>query len=310
MLISIAIPAFNATTTISRTLESVYHGELPDDWRVETIIVDDGSTDSVDLEKQVSGYNGSQLVRHSANRGMCAARNTGIDYSKGDVVIILDSDDELVSEWPQVLQAIIGDWPEECNLCFAACRNQDGNITATNPGFQGYHYLDDLLGERNSGEYLPIFRGDYIRKNRYVDLELRKSCGILSYIKFALDGPFWISRRVLRIYHQSRPGSVTQGWTAPDKAAETARCYEVLMERYGSLYRQRAPAIYRTKQLRLSVYLRLARMRGVWSAYKNGASLMVPWETIGVAVILLIGPRMAGKLVTYMKDVGIIRRYG
>ena len=42
----------------------------------------------------------------------------------------------------------------------------------------------EILNEEKSGEYLPIFRGNYIRKSLYTDIGTKKSCGIISYIKF------------------------------------------------------------------------------------------------------------------------------
>lgn len=85
--------------------------------------------------------------------------------------------------------------------------------------------LDDVLSERHSGEYLPVVRGDYVRRKLYIDLQTRKSCGIVSYINYARDGQFWVANKVLRIYHQGQAGSVSKGWTSPAKAIETVcRC--------------------------------------------------------------------------------------
>lgn len=310
MLISFAIPAFNATDSLGRTLESVFGQQLPEDWNLEVIVIDDGSTDGAVLDDVISTYPRVKLLRHLDNRGMCAARNTGIRASKGDLVIILDADDELVPEWPRVLKGILDQWPQECFVCFAACRNQKGVVTAEEPDYCGYLDLDDLLNERHSGEYLPIFRGDYIREKGYSDLGMRKSCGIVSYLKFAQDGPFWISNRMMRIYHEDRSGSVTRGWTSPEKAVETARCYRVLLECYGDLYRKRAPQVYHTKLLRLAIYLRLAHLPGAWNAYREGAAMDAWIESVGAGVMLILGGKMAGLLAGLLKRVGVIRRYG
>ncbi|RMH34351.1 MAG: glycosyltransferase family 2 protein [Nitrospirae bacterium] len=310
MLISFVIPAFNAMDSVGGTLDSVFVQKLPEDWELEAIVVDDGSTDGVVLEEVVGRYPGAKLLRHAANRGMCAARNTGIRASQGSLVIILDADDELVSGWPYVLSEILDQWPRECSLCFAACHNQRGTVTAEEPDYCGYLNLDDLLNERHSGEYLPIFRGEYIRAKGYSDLGMRKSCGIVSYLKFAHDGPFWISNKVLRIYHENRSGSVTSSWSSPTKAAETARCYKVLLEQYGELYRKRAPRVYHTKWLRLAIYLRLAHLPGAWRAYRKGVGMDVWVESVGAGILLILGGKMAGVLASLLKRLGMIRRYG
>jgi glycosyltransferase involved in cell wall biosynthesis len=283
---------------------------VPVGWEVEVVVVDDGSADGLELGKIVSRYSSARMVVHKTNRGMCAGRNSGIVASKGDIVAILDSDDELVANWPAVMGKIIQEWPDETNLCYAACQNPEGDITAQEPEYQGYLTLNDLLNERHSGEYIPLFRGDYVRGKPYVDLDMRKSCGIVSYLNFALDGPFWISPQVLRIYHDKSVGSVSAEWTTPSKAQETADCYKALFERFGPLYLHEAPTVYRTKLLRYAVYLRLAGRSGAWQAWSRGVTLSSLMASVGAALILLIGPKLGGLVARTAKQIGLIRRYG
>ena len=310
MLISFVIPAYNSSKTIARTLNSIYKVHSLVNWEIETIIVDDGSEDKDAILKASTSYKNLKILSHDINSGMCAARNTGISASLGDIVTILDSDDELVQDWPLVLAEILKAWPSDANICYAACRNSAGLVTALQPAYQGYLSLYDLLNERYSGEYLPIFHGDYVRRSLYIDLGLRKSCGIVSYINFAQDGPFWISNRVLRIYNDSRKGSISHDWTSPHKARETVKCYDYLFKHYAYLYRTHAPQVYRTKHLRLAIYRRLAGVRGVWRALKIGFSFSVLTDFIGTLCILALGPRVGAIIIKKMKEIGIIRRYG
>jgi glycosyltransferase involved in cell wall biosynthesis len=310
MLITFVVPAFNASETIGHTLASIYRHKPPIDWDLEVVVVDDGSQDKEALSKAIVGYEKLHLVVHEKNRGMCAARNSGIIHSQGDVVTILDSDDELVDDWPEVLEKVYASWPNDANVCYAACRNSAGKVTASEPDYQGNLFLDDLLNERHSGEYMPMFRGQYVRNKPYIDLGMRKSCGIVSYINFAMDGPFWISNQVLRIYNDARAGSVSHGWTNPRKARETTKCYDILFKRYADLYQLHAPVTYRTKQLRLAVYRRLAGESGAWRAWRNGLSLGALRESIGAAVILIVGPKLGSVIISILRNIGLIRRYG
>lgn len=310
MLITFVIPAYNASRSIQRTLDSVFICSCSEDWKVNAVVIDDGSADGEELTNIVSTYPSVSLIAHSANRGMCAARNTGIIHSKGDFVSILDADDELVSQWPAVFETIIQDCPSSCQLIYAACQNQFGVVTAAYPDYKGLLSLGDVLNERHSGEYLPIFRGDYVRRKLYIDLNTRKSCGIVSYINYAIDAPFWVSNKVLRIYHESQAGSVSKGWTSPAKAMETVHCYQTLLESYGDLYQQIAPRVYRTKLLRLAVYLKLAGLPETWKIYCRGASFSVWPETIGAATMILLGTKAAGLIAKALKKLGLVRRYG
>lgn len=88
MEISVIIPAYNRAHTLERSIHSV----LSQTYRpAEVIVVDDGSTDNtVDI---VERFEGIRLLS-TPNRGVSAARNTGIAHSTGDWIAFLDSDDK------------------------------------------------------------------------------------------------------------------------------------------------------------------------------------------------------------------------
>lgn len=97
--LSIIIPVYQVEAFILACLESVvaqaYEG------RVEVILVDDyGSDNSVELVKTfVEKYQGSfsfLLYCHTHNKGLSAARNTGMHHATGDYLLFLDGDDELL----------------------------------------------------------------------------------------------------------------------------------------------------------------------------------------------------------------------
>jgi len=65
---------------------SIRAQEMPQGWSVEIVVVDDGSSEPLELENL-------RLVRHEQNRGAAAARNSGIANATGDYIAFLDSDD-------------------------------------------------------------------------------------------------------------------------------------------------------------------------------------------------------------------------
>jgi glycosyltransferase involved in cell wall biosynthesis len=310
VLISYVVPAFNASTTIARTLASVFDTTLPKGWSVEVLVIDDGSSDSAALATLVGNHLNARLLLHASNRGTCAGRNTGIAASRGDIVVMLDADDELVPGWPEVVNAATNEWPPNTKVCFLACCNPQGKVTAQNPSYNGVLTLNDMLNERHSGEYIPLFRGDYVRQKKYIDLGMPKPCEVVSYINFAHDAPFWISSRILRIYNEGDTSSLTYDWTNPKKACEAVQCYRELFNRYGLLYQRDAPKIWNTKRLRLAVYLRLAAMPGAWNWWLAGASFSCMKESVGALIILILGPKLGAKIAKFVKKVGLIRQYG
>lgn len=87
-LVSIVISNFNYGAYLAEAIESALRQDYPS---VEVIVVDDGSEDhSLDVARQFP-----VRVIAQANRGVCAARNTGAACAKGNFLVFLDADDAL-----------------------------------------------------------------------------------------------------------------------------------------------------------------------------------------------------------------------
>ena len=92
-LVSIIIPAYNVENYIFRGIESCINQTYKD---IEIIIIDDGSSDNTqNIIKEYAQKDSRIKYLFQENKGVSAARNTGLDISKGDYVIFLDSDDWL-----------------------------------------------------------------------------------------------------------------------------------------------------------------------------------------------------------------------
>lgn len=94
--ISVVIPVFNAEMTLRATVDSVLTQSGPS---CEIILVDDGSTDaSAAVCDSLSESYPQVRVVHTENRGVSAARNTGIAAATGEYVMFMDADDLLKDE--------------------------------------------------------------------------------------------------------------------------------------------------------------------------------------------------------------------
>lgn len=92
--ISVIIPAYNRAHTLARAIHSVLIQKQVD---LELIIVDDGSTDQTEGMCQKVPCDSLKYLKQN-NQGPAAARNLGIQNSKGEFIAFLDSDDEWLSE--------------------------------------------------------------------------------------------------------------------------------------------------------------------------------------------------------------------
>lgn len=106
IIVSIIIPIYNVAPYIAECLNSVfaqtYQGE------VECLLVDDCGTDeSMDIvERMIKEYSGPiacRILRHDHNRGLSAARNTGVRAARGQYICFMDSDDWAT---PDMLQCL------------------------------------------------------------------------------------------------------------------------------------------------------------------------------------------------------------
>lgn len=105
MLVSIIIPVYKVELYIERCLLSVINQVYSD---IEIILVDDCTPDSSmqiisEIVSNISFKGDIRYVKHTKNRGLSAARNSGIEIAKGEYIYFLDSDDEITPDCIQLL---------------------------------------------------------------------------------------------------------------------------------------------------------------------------------------------------------------
>lgn len=101
--LSIVIPVYNSRNSITPLLNSLISAKKVNFQEIELILVDDASQDnSLELmEKWLtfkgSTFKGVKIVCLKKNSGPALARNIGVRYAKGKIVLFLDSDVEVYS---------------------------------------------------------------------------------------------------------------------------------------------------------------------------------------------------------------------
>jgi CDP-glycerol glycerophosphotransferase len=93
-LISVIVPMFNSEKTIGPTLESIHSQE----GNFEVLVVDDGSTDSsAQIVDDFASRDGRiRRLPLTQNQGHGPARNHGIAEARGEYLVFVDADDELL----------------------------------------------------------------------------------------------------------------------------------------------------------------------------------------------------------------------
>lgn len=109
--VSIIIPVYSTEDYIEDCLESAFNQTYKS---IEYIIVDDGSPDSSMkiAHKTIQKYKKEKeikIIRHTENKGLSAARNSGMKESSGDYLYFLDSDDLITAECIEYLVSFINE---------------------------------------------------------------------------------------------------------------------------------------------------------------------------------------------------------
>lgn len=193
MRISVVIPVYNVEAYVRQCVLSVLEQTMSED--VECIIVDDCGTDK-SMEVVVSVINEYKkqnfgisipikIVRHATNRGLSAARNTGIKEASGEYVFFIDSDDYI---YPDCLEHL---W--QYVTCHPGIDIVQGTMQRENEKFQKWllwplivHHVPEYSESRNecrrrfqAEQYLPMAQNRLIRRSFLIDNKLFFKEGII-----------------------------------------------------------------------------------------------------------------------------------
>lgn len=172
--VSVIIPNYNQAHFLSAAIQSVLHQKYP---AHEIIVVDDGSNDA--SREVVDQFSGRVRYIRQENRGLAGARNTGIQASAGELIGLLDADDEWAPDFLESMVALAEENPNApVFYCMAQCMDVNGNDLPQSVGgppvpYQNLHQY--LLRHNFIIPSTVLFRREPIVKAGMFDAALR-SC--------------------------------------------------------------------------------------------------------------------------------------
>ncbi|MBQ9467498.1 MAG: glycosyltransferase [Clostridia bacterium] len=167
-MISIIIPVYNVVRYIRQTLESVAAQTYAD---LEVILVDDGSTDgSGGICDEFAAADRRFKVFHTANRGVSAARNLGLDESHGEYVGWVDADDWTEPEMFRTLLRALN----EADADISVCAYRYEYLTCSKPCYGGVKDCilrgDGIVRALAGGEFGNVFWNKLFRRRCWDDV--------------------------------------------------------------------------------------------------------------------------------------------
>ncbi len=163
MLVSVVIPVFNRDKFLKKCLNSVFNQTMSD---YEVIVVDDGSTDGTReiLDKYARRI---KLYFQENNRGVSCARNQGVELSRGEFVVMIDSDCIADPDW---LTELIKPFYQDKNIMIVGGRVVDmparNYWQMVNNGFNTFVAHDSGYIKRVIGCNMA-FRREFVLRHPY-----------------------------------------------------------------------------------------------------------------------------------------------
>lgn len=149
--ISVIVPVYNVQQYLEKCVRSLIEQTYKE---IEIILVDDGSTDrSGVLCDEMAEMDERICVIHKKNGGLSSARNTGIDYAKGEYLYFVDSDDYIAKDTLKKLYDKIKQEKADLALCGIAYIDENG------------HTIKEILPYMTDGE---VWNEEQFWKNRYI----------------------------------------------------------------------------------------------------------------------------------------------
>lgn len=104
-MVSFIIPVYNGEAFIERCIRSIIDNTVPESG-FEIIVIDDGSQDGtrVIVDKLGEIYSFIKVV-HQKNKGVSAARKSGIQNATGEWIVFVDADDFVTADMIEIISA-------------------------------------------------------------------------------------------------------------------------------------------------------------------------------------------------------------
>lgn len=214
--ITVMTPVFNRRGVIRRVIESVEKQTFRD---IEYIIIDDGSTETIDdiICDYMKSTKLPVMFIKKQNGGVHTARNAGYRHARGELVLCIDSDDELTSDACQIFYDTWKDIPDKSMVqqIKAQCIDQNGNMGG--PLFpDNINEMPNDIARKyfmTKGERIGCHVTQIMRENLYPE---PKGVTLVSegvrLVELEQKYRSWAINDVVRIWHREGDDHLSEKW--------------------------------------------------------------------------------------------------
>lgn len=211
---------------------------------LDVVVIDDGSTDKTAEYMQTVTDPRVRYIRFEKNQGASAARNRGVKESKGEYILVWDSDDVL---YPNAVENILDVFQKhpEYSIVSAPARVMSDGKEVTYPKFsQGEVVLADILLKKlPSNEKVRVAKASVMKQVSYK----ARNIDFLVNVELIEQGKWFHLEECLGdVFNDSKQGSLT----ALRKKRNTQRSIERaphlvnFLEKHGAYLKKISPPRY------------------------------------------------------------------
>ncbi|MBV9803180.1 MAG: glycosyltransferase family 2 protein [Solirubrobacterales bacterium] len=299
---SVLISTYNRVHEVQRAVRSCTQQTFRD---LEIVVVDDASADGTVSVLTALGESRLRIVQHERNRGISAARATGVKHARGEWLVFLDSDWELFSHALARLRALIDELPAGVHIIRSRLEAADGTVQPgiLPSGITGYderlHWLEELTIARASSDaghciHRSVFEATNFFEDRRGAVE-----GLWETDLARREQSLWVPD-ILGKQHVDAANSHSRDANASRVISRLLReapddlwMAETMLAEHGSALDRLAPLTRRalTERAATQAFLAGDRRRGArhtWEAIRSGSRHGKVWIILGLG---LLGPR-------------------
>jgi len=176
-MISVVIPLLNEGNLVTQLIQEVFENLRSTGEEFEVVCVDDGSTDST-LQKLLDFRNKNnrlKVISFSRNFGLQAALTAGLDFAKGEYVIMMDGD---FQDPPELIPVLFNKIKEGQTDIVTAVRDQRNEKLSRKIFTDIFHRIFSQVSEEqqvaNAGNFCILNRKahrailQFTERNRYM----------------------------------------------------------------------------------------------------------------------------------------------
>ena len=125
--LAVIIPVYNEEAIINNSINVINSTAKTFGEDYEIIFVNDGSSDNTRylLEKAAKENEKIMIINFSRNFGHQMAFTAGLDYAKGDAVIVIDGD---LQDPPEIIPNLLKEWENGHQIILAQKDTSDENL--------------------------------------------------------------------------------------------------------------------------------------------------------------------------------------